>query len=87
MLFFKVWVKLTIIDLACELCTSTQSPTYFVSIEDSKFRGGGKALKNRIWNAAKPTIEAWTGMKLQPTSLYGIRVYTEGAILAPHVDR
>jgi prolyl 4-hydroxylase len=26
-------------------------------------------------------------MKLQPTSLYGIRVYTAGAILAPHVDR
>ena len=26
-------------------------------------------------------------MKLEPSSLYGIRVYTEGAILAPHVDR
>lgn len=35
----------------------------------------------------RPTIEEWTGMKLQQTSLYGIRVYTEGAILAPHVDR
>ena len=26
-------------------------------------------------------------MELSPTSLYGIRVYTEGAVLAPHVDR
>ena len=44
-------------------------------------------MKNSIWEAARPTIEEWTGMKLQPSSLYGIRMYTEGAILAPHVDR
>lgn len=44
-------------------------------------------MRNKIWDLARPTIEAWTGMKLQPSSLYGIRVYTEGAILAPHVDR
>lgn len=58
-----------------------------VGIENAGLRGGGMTLKNKIWEAARPTIEAWTGMKLQPTSLYGIRVYTEGAILAPHVDR
>jgi prolyl 4-hydroxylase len=58
-----------------------------VSVENNQLRGGGKTLKERIWEAARPTLEAWTGMKLQPTSLYGIRVYTEGAILAPHVDR
>lgn len=61
--------------------------TYMVSVENAKLRGGGMAFKNRIWEAARPTIEAWTGMKLQPSSLYGIRVYTEGAILSPHVDR
>jgi prolyl 4-hydroxylase len=58
-----------------------------VNVENSKLRGGGSHMKNKIWEAARPTIEAWTGMKLQPSSLYGIRVYTEGAILAPHVDR
>ena len=26
-------------------------------------------------------------MELSPTSLYGVRVYTEDAVLAPHVDR
>jgi len=26
-------------------------------------------------------------MEQQPSSLYGIRVYTEGAILSPHADR
>ena len=63
------------------------APTFMVSVENDQLPGGGFALKDQIWEAARPTIEAWTGMKLQPTSQYGIRVYTEGAILAPHVDR
>jgi hypothetical protein len=61
--------------------------TYMVSVENAGLRGGGMSLKNKIWELARPTIEEWTGMKLKPSSLYGIRVYTEGAILAPHVDR
>ncbi|KAG7368599.1 ankyrin repeat domain protein [Nitzschia inconspicua] len=64
-----------------------ESETYMVSVDNAGLRGGGQKFKNDIWNAVRPTIEEWTGMKLQPTSLYGIRVYTEGAILAPHVDR
>jgi prolyl 4-hydroxylase len=63
------------------------APTYMVSVENNKLRGGGASFKNQIWEAARPTIEEWTGMKLQPSSLYGVRVYTEGAILSPHVDR
>jgi hypothetical protein len=64
-----------------------KAPTQMVSVENSQLRGGGSRFKNQIWEAARPTIEAWTGMKLKPVSLYGIRVYSEGAILAPHVDR
>lgn len=30
-------------------------------------------------------ISEWTGQELTPTSLYGIRVYKDGAVLAPHV--
>ena len=63
------------------------SPTYMVSVEDSEVPGGGYQLKDAIWEAARPTIEEWTGMEQQPSSLYGIRVYTEGAILSPHADR
>jgi prolyl 4-hydroxylase len=63
------------------------SPTYMASVEDVKLRGGGAVLKQRIWNAAKPILEEWTGQKLKQTSLYGTRVYTDGAVLAPHVDR
>lgn len=64
-----------------------ESPTYMVSVEDNSLRGAGYHLKQAIWDAAKSTIEQWTGMEQKPTSMYGIRVYTEGAILNPHVDR
>lgn len=64
-----------------------ESPSYMVSVEDTRLRGGGRGLKQAIWDAAKSTIEQWTGMELRPTSMYGIRVYTDGAILNPHVDR
>merc|ERR1712038_679180 len=63
------------------------SPTYMISVEDTSLRGAGYKLKDAIWGAAKTTLEEWTGEELQPCSLYGIRVYTEGAILATHVDR
>lgn len=63
------------------------APTYMVSVEDTGLRGGGSHLKNAVWDAAKDTIEQWTGMELKPISQYGIRMYTEGAVLAPHVDR
>lgn len=63
------------------------APTYMVSFEDRGLQGTGRSMKNRIWEAARPTIEEWTGMKVQPTSLYGICVFLEGAILAPHVDQ
>jgi prolyl 4-hydroxylase len=58
-----------------------------ISVEDPDMEGDGPALKNRIWDVAKPIVETWTGMELKPTSQYGIRVYTEGAILNPHADR
>ena len=44
-------------------------------------------LKQHIWDAARDTIQEWTGEELTQCSLYGIRVYQEGSILATHVDR
>ena len=63
------------------------SPTYMVSVEDTNLKGAGQDLKQKIWDATKDTLEEWTGMELRQTSLYGVRVYTEGAILSPHADR
>jgi prolyl 4-hydroxylase len=64
-----------------------ESPTYMSAVEDTNTRGGGYALKKAVWDAVKPVVEAWTGMEQKPISMYGIRAYTEGAILSPHVDR
>lgn len=58
-----------------------------VSVEDQSLTGGGPELQQKIWDMAVKTVEEWTGQKLTPTSVYGIRSYKNGAILAPHVDR
>jgi prolyl 4-hydroxylase len=63
------------------------SPTYLVNVEDSSLRGGGFQLKQAIWDAAKQTVQDFTGQELTQCSLYGVRVYTEGAVLNTHVDR
>jgi prolyl 4-hydroxylase len=44
-------------------------------------------LQSKIWASARPLMEEWTGQELAPVSLYGIRLYHNGSILAPHVDR
>ena len=63
------------------------SPSTMVSVEDQSLEGGGYVLKQHIWNAARDTISEWTGQQLAECSLYGIRIYHEGSMLAPHVDR
>lgn len=63
-----------------------KTPTEFIGVEDPAM-GGSIAMKNQIWDLAKPVLEEWTGMELKPSSQYGIRLYGEGAILNPHADR
>jgi len=63
------------------------APTKMVSVEDTTLRGAGLVLKQKLWDAAQNTLEEWTGEKLTPCSLYGVRIYQEGAVLATHVDR
>jgi hypothetical protein len=64
-----------------------ESQTYIVSVEDVEHEGGGWEFMQHIWNAARDTIEEWTGHRQAECSLYGIRIYTEGSILSPHVDK
>ena len=63
------------------------SESKFVNVEDEEYVGGGDHLLDTLWEASVQTISEWTGQKLVPSSLYGIRVYKEGAVLSPHVDR
>lgn len=64
-----------------------KTPTYLVSVDDQALRGSGATLKTQVWAAASALMEAWTQTELQPVSMYGIRVYGEGAVMLPHVDR
>jgi prolyl 4-hydroxylase len=58
-----------------------------VAIQNESLVGGGYALRSQIANYIRSEIEKWTGMKQAISSVYGIRSYHRGAILAPHVDR
>ena len=62
------------------------APTYMVNFEDRRF-SEGISLKQKTWDNVKPIIEEWTGKKLDQSSLYGVRIYENEAVLATHVDR
>jgi prolyl 4-hydroxylase len=66
---------------------SWTAPTSIVRIENDTLPGGGDRFASHISNSLRPVLEEWTGMKLASTSAYGVRVYKDGSILAPHVDR
>jgi len=44
-------------------------------------------LKKRWQGRLKEMVEAWTGVELETTDMYGMREYTKGARLLTHVDR
>jgi prolyl 4-hydroxylase len=64
------------------------APSMMVSVDDTGLRGSGWRMKAQIWEAARATISQWTGgQDITPVSMYGIRVYGNGSVLVPHVDR
>ena len=44
-------------------------------------------LKKEIHDYLKPKLEEWSGLELEPTFVYGIRTYNDGAKLRGHRDR
>jgi prolyl 4-hydroxylase len=56
-----------------------------ISTENATLLGGGQTFTLKIWESVKDILSEWTGQKLAYCSIYGIRVYKEHAILAPHV--
>jgi len=43
-------------------------------------------LNYKVLDALKPLHEKWAGVALEPTSVYGVRLYRDGATLADHLD-
>ena len=60
------------------------------SFEDHRLQPLGLRTKDKIWNGAKPILEAWTGQELKPTSLYVRRadlpLMNRGAAAAADAD-
>merc|ERR1719221_153682 len=63
------------------------APTWMLDVKDDKLVAGGEKLRDSIWKVSRHHLEDWTGQELTPTSLYGIRKYTEGSISNTRVDR
>lgn len=63
------------------------SPTKMLNLQDISLKLSGDTIRSKIYDGVKDILREWTGVELSPTSLYGVRIYTDGAILAPHVDR
>jgi hypothetical protein len=59
------------------------NPSRVVSVDDTGLRGSGAKLKEEVWSALSAVMEEWTQQELQPSSLYGIRVYGEGSVMMP----
>lgn len=45
------------------------------------------ALRQEVHDVLKPIMEQWSGVDLEPTFVYGIREYHNGALLKMHRDR
>ena len=43
-------------------------------------------LNYEVLHALTPLFSEWAGMELEPTSVYGVRVYRNGSILKDHLD-
>lgn len=46
-----------------------------------------ESLKNQIHDCLKSSLEEWCGVKLEPTFVYGIRIYEKGSSLKEHRDQ
>lgn len=72
-------------------------PTFMLSLNNPHLKQGGPTLRNKIWESTRKQLQNWIDVEadamgtahfdLSPASLYGIRVYKRGSVLAPHVDR
>ena len=60
-----------------------EAPPYLLNLQDESYEGGGTHFRKMLWEATRPIMEAWTGQRLVPSSMFGIREYRNGSILAP----
>ena len=59
--------------------TPSRAPSTLIDLPDE--------LRTEIHDTHKPLIEAWCGLSVEPSYVYGIRLYRDKAVLKPHRDR
>ncbi|CAJ1386312.1 unnamed protein product [Effrenium voratum] len=67
------------LDLALSSC---ESNSWLLPLPDE--------MKLRVFNAVQPHLAGWIGMSgddLEPTAMYGVRMYRNGSVLNLHVDK
>jgi prolyl 4-hydroxylase len=72
--------------------TAEHVPGDFIFTPEKKKLGSSlvnlsEPLRQKIHDTMKPLMEHWAGVELEPTFVYGIRVYHRNAILKSHRDR
>ena len=63
------------------------TPPTFIKIQDQRYPMGGPDLAASVSDEVRKVLEEWTGQFLSGSSVYGIRIYHNDSILAPHTDR
>lgn len=63
------------------------SPTFTLLVDDFDGPSLPPIVRQHIIDDIRQVLEDWSGMELEHTSLFGIRMYQNNSILTPHVDR
>jgi len=94
--FWDTYVTTTLDDLKPEVWSRGdvytnhwKAPTKTLLISNNGDDGPSltKEQRRTLGQEVQSVLEQWSGVPLVPTSVYGIRAYTKGSILAPHIDR
>lgn len=73
-------------DTAITYMNHWKSNSRLLDIDDEKYNFSGEKLRTLIWEEIKPVLEQWSGLELSPSSLYGIRFWSNHAVVPPHLD-
>ncbi|KAL3801833.1 hypothetical protein HJC23_001229 [Cyclotella cryptica] len=57
-----------------------------MDIDDAYYNQSGEHLRTIVWDETRPVLEQWAGVELSPSALYGIRVWSNHAVVPPHLD-
>jgi len=64
----------------------SEGPVDQISGPKARFVDAGRA-KQDVMRELQPVLEAWSGVKLVPSTAYGLRLYQPGNTLTMHTDR